>query len=278
MENNRMIVNVIAKLGLTAGLCGLLALVFPAAAGIGAASDTTGRQAVALFNGKNLDGWYTFLQGRGVNKDPKRVFTVRNNQIHISGKEWGAITTNEEYENYRLVVEFRWGKKTYGTRKHRARDSGILFHCVGEDGGYKGIWMNSIECNIIEGGVGDFIVVGDGSDHFAITSPVAKERHGATPVYQKGGEWVEINGGRINWFGRDPQWKDTLGFRGAQDIDYPDGQWNEIECIVKGDTIDIYVNNVLVNQAINVRPSKGKIQIQSEGAALFIRKIELLPL
>lgn len=275
---NRIIAKRIVRLGFTAGLCCMLAWAFPAAAGIGAASDTTRSKAIELFNKKNLDGWYTFLKERGVNKDPKRVFTVRNNQIRISGKEWGAITTNDEYENYRLVLEFRWGKKTYGSRKHKARDSGILFHCVGDDGGYRGIWMNSIECNIIEGGVGDFIVVGDGSDRFAVTSPVAKERHGTTPVYQKGGELVEINRGRINWFGRDPQWKDTLGFRGVRDVDLPVGQWNEIECIVKGDTIDIYVNKVLVNQAINVRPSKGKIQIQSEGAELFIRKIELFPL
>ncbi|MEX0884402.1 MAG: family 16 glycoside hydrolase, partial [Cyclobacteriaceae bacterium] len=59
-----------------------------------------------LFNGQNLDGWYTFLKERGKNNDPKNVFTVKNGIIHISGEEWGCITTEEEFEDYKLVVEF----------------------------------------------------------------------------------------------------------------------------------------------------------------------------
>lgn len=233
---------------------------------------------IHLFNGQDLGGWYTFIKDRGKNQDPKGVFTVDNGVLRISGEEWGCITTNDTYADYRLVMEFKWGKKTYGTRKHRARDNGILFHSVGEDGGYAGTWMHSIECNIIEGGVGDFIVVGDGSERFSITCPVASERHGTTPVYQAGGELVEVNRGRVNWYGRDPNWIDTLGFRGARDVDYPVGQWNTLECVVKGDAIDIYVNGILVNQAIHVRPSEGRIQVQSEGAEMFVRRLDLIPL
>lgn len=233
---------------------------------------------IKLFNGENLDGWYTFLKGRGRNYDPMNVFTVNDGVLRISGEEWGCITTEEEYENYRLVFEFKWGGETSGTRKYKARDNGILLHSQGEDGGYDGTWMHSLECNVIEGGTGDFIVVGDGSDRFAITSPVAEERHGSTPVYQKGGEMVEINRGRINWWGRDPQWRDTLDFRGPQDIEYPVGEWNTVECVAKGDIIDIYVNGILVNQAIRVRPTKGRIQIQSEGAETLVRRIDLIPL
>ena len=65
-----------------------------------------------LFNGKNLDGWYTFLKDRGRNNDPKKVFSVNNGLIHISGEEWGCITSKKEYDNYHLIVEFKWGKKT----------------------------------------------------------------------------------------------------------------------------------------------------------------------
>src|SRR5690606_28979280 len=155
----------------------------------------------------------------------------------------------------RLVMEFKWGEKTWGSRADRARDNGLLFHSEGEDGAFSGTWMHSIEVNIIEGGTGDFIVVGDGTERFAITSPVASERHGKTPVYQADGELVEINRGRINWYGRDPNWKDSLGFRGPQDVENPVGEWNTIECVVKGDSIDVYLNGKLVNQAIRVRPS-----------------------
>jgi len=236
------------------------------------------KKTIPLFNKKNLDGWYVFIQDRGINNDPKGVFTVNDGVLRISGEEWGCITTNEEYADYKLIMEFKWGEKTYGNRKEKARDNGLLFHSNGADGGYSGIWMHSIECNIIEGGVGDFIVVGDGTDKFKLTSPVSSERQGNTPVYQPGGEPLTINKGRINWFARDPAWKDTLGFRGAKDVDKPVGQWNKLECIVKGDSIDIYVNNILVNQAIRVTPSKGKIQVQSEGAEMFVRKLDMIPL
>lgn len=241
-------------------------------------ADKAAGKTIHLFNGKNLKGWYTFIKDRGKNEDPKRVFTVKKGLLRISGEEWGCITTNEVYADYRLVMEFKWGELTHGSRKERARDNGLLLHSVGEDGGYSGIWMHSIECNIIEGGTGDFIVVGDGSDRFAITSPVASERHGTTPVYQANGELLEVNRGRVNWYGRDPNWKDTLGFRGPQDVERPVGEWNTLECVAKGDSIDIYLNGVLVNQAIRVRPSEGRIQVQSEGAEMFIRKLDLIPL
>jgi hypothetical protein len=38
----------------------------------------------------------------------------------------------------------------------------------------------------------------------------------------------------------------------------------------------IYLNGILVNQAVDSQPQKGKIQIQSEGAEIFFRRIEIL--
>lgn len=230
---------------------------------------------VKLFNGKNLDGWYTFIKGKGKDNDPNDVFSVRNGLIVISGEEYGCITTVDEYENYKLVVEFKWGESTHEPRVEKARDSGILLHSVGEDGGYSGIWMNSIECQLIEGGTGDFIVVGDGSADYSITCPVAAEKQGNSHVFDPKGELVTVNRGRINWYGRDPEWKDKKGFRGANDVEKPVGKWNKIECVVKGKEIQVYLNNKLVNQAFDVKPAKGRIQIQSEGAEIFFRKVEL---
>ena len=60
------------------------------------------KAGIKLFNGKNLDGWYTFIKGKGKNNDPNNVFTVKNGLIRISGEEFGCITTNEEFENYSL--------------------------------------------------------------------------------------------------------------------------------------------------------------------------------
>lgn len=235
------------------------------------------QKEVQLFNGENLDGWYTFLKGKGRDNDPNKVFTVQDGLLTISGEEYGCITTDNEYENYKLVVEFKWGDVTFAPRIERAKDSGILMHSQGEDGGYSGIWMNSIECQIIEGGTGDVIVVGDGTPAFSATSPVAPEKQNGSYVFKPGGELVTIYGGRINWYGRDPNWKDVKDFRGVNDIEKPVGEWNKIECIAKGAEILIYLNDTLVNHVVEAQPQKGRIQIQSEGAEILFRKIELTP-
>jgi hypothetical protein len=251
------------------------------------ASDESGKTAlhrsrasrtIHLFNGKNLKGWYTFLQERGRTNDPKQVFSVIDGMIRISGEEWGCITTRKSYDNYKLVVEFKWGELTFPPRKERARDSGVLLHSRGEDGGSQGIWMHSIECQIIEGGTGDFIVVGDGTDRFQITCEVAEEKQGGSYLFQPGGQPVTILEGRINWFGRDPRWEDVIGFTGRQDIGKPRGEWNTLECIAEGDQLTYILNGVVVNKAIHVMPSSGRIQIQSEGAEIYFRKIDLTPL
>jgi hypothetical protein len=232
-------------------------------------------EPVFAFNGKNLDGWYTFLKDRGRDNDPKKVFTVRDGMLHISGEEWGGITTKEEYENYKLVAEFKWAGGAHAPRENNARDCGILIHSQGEDGAHDGTWMNSIECQVIEGGMGDFIVVGNKTPEFSITSTVAPEKQAGCNVFKPGGEEATINSGRLNWYGRDPGWKDVKGFRGKNDVEKPVGKWNRMEILAKGDEIFIYLNGTLVNHATNVHPRKGRIQVQSEAAEIIFRKVEL---
>lgn len=252
------------------------------AAGLLAFALSTGAQAVeagdtvALFDGTGLDGFYTFLKGRGTDSDPKQVFSVQNGLLRISGEEWGCITSRDAFENYHLVTEFKWGEQTWGDRADRARDSGILLHSNGADGAYNGTWMYSIECQIIEGGTGDVLVVADNTGkEFSATVPVAKEKQGSSHVYDSNGTPVTIAGGRINWWGRDPDWRDDKDFRGARDVEKPVGEWNRLECIVVGQTITIILNGVVVNQCVDVQPRRGRIQIQSEGAEIFFRSITL---
>jgi hypothetical protein len=175
-------------------------------------------------------GWYTFVKGKGTGIDPKQIFTVGDGLIKISGEEYGCITTNDEYSDYKLIVEFKWGPRTFTPRVDRARDNGILLHSTGVDGGYSGTWMYSIECQIIEGGTGDFLVVGDGTDKFSLTSNVAPKKPGGGNVYMPGGQPLTINKGRVDWFARDPNWKDVLGFRGEKDVEKEVGKWNRMYC------------------------------------------------
>ena len=94
----------------------------------------------------------------------------------------------------------------------------------------------------------------------------------------KGGKPVTRQRGRFNWYGRDPEWKDQLGFRGREDVEKPVGEWNVQEVIAAGDTLTNIVNGVVVNRATGAKPSQGKLQIQSEGAEIWIRKVELRPI
>lgn len=236
-------------------------------------------QSVELFDGTSMEHFYTFLKDRGKGSDPKQVFTVRDGLLRISGEEWGCITTHDTFENYHLVAEFKWGAKTWGDRADRARDSGILLHSNGPDGAYSGTWMYSIECQIIEGGTGDVLVVADNTGkEFTATVPVAAGKQGNSYVYDPNGVPATIFGGRINWWGRDPEWRDDINYRGAKDVERPVGEWNRLECIALGRTITIILNGVVVNQCVDVQPRRGRIQVQSEGAEILFRSITLTKL
>ena len=230
---------------------------------------------IELFNGKNLSGWYTFIKNKGKNNDPNNVFTVQNGLIRVSGQDFGCITTDNEYGNYQLEIDFKWGEKTFPPRVNKARDSGVFVHSNGKDGTASESWMQAIEIQVIEGGTGDIIVVGNNSPDFSITSTVGPEKEDSSFVFRPNGTPETIIGDRVNWLARDPQWKDVIGFRGAKDVEKPHGEWNKLKIIALGSKITVYLNGTFVNYTYDVHPQKGKIQIQSEGAEIFFKRVEI---
>lgn len=241
-------------------------------------STTPQGSVISLFNGKDLAGLYTYINDTKY-EDPRGVFTVQDGLLRISGDGYGGITTKKSYRDYHMVVEFKWGGKTWKSRKDRTRDSGVLVHCQGADGAYGGNWPASLEAQIIEGGVGDFIVVGskDAKIPPSLTADITKDRDGES-VWHEGGTPKVFSGGRVNWYGRDPDWKDEIGFRGKDDVESPLGQWTRMEVVCKGDTITVIVNGVVVNKGYDVKPSEGKILIQTELAEMLVRRWEVRPL
>ncbi len=65
--------------------------------------------AVALFNGKDLEGWHTYLQIPGA--DPKSVWKVQDGTIWCTGKPTGFLRTKEQYGDFKLELEWRWPEK-----------------------------------------------------------------------------------------------------------------------------------------------------------------------
>ena len=245
---------------------------------------------IKLFDGTSLANFDPWLVDHH-EADPERVYTVVDQidgapAIRISGKVWGGLLTKSAYRDYRLIVEYRWGGVTWGERKSRTRDSGVLLHAQGRPGStrkdFNGPWLTSLEFQIIEGGVGDFISVAGFTESGeqvrpAMTIRSRKDRDGEN-VYDPKGEPRVFNSGRVNWWGRSEDWQDKLGFRGPNDVESPGFEWTRLEAIVKGGHLQYFVNGKLVLEGTDASFTEGKIMFQSEGAEIYFRRIDLEPL
>ena len=243
-------------------------------------------EVIRLFDGKTLGDCYTWLKD-AKREDPRKVFTVQEGLIHVSGDGLGAIVTNKRYRDYHLVLEYRWGERTWHERASSAKDSGLLINSNGADGGYDGTWMPSIEVQIIQGGVGDFVPVpGKGHDGkpvpLSLTAHVSRDRDDEV-IWQPEGKREtfsikERTMRRINWYGRDPDWEDIKDVRGPEDKDSPGREWTRIDAILDGAHVQTFVNGTKVNEAFDVFPAEGRLQLQSELAEIYFRRWELWPL
>ncbi len=233
---------------------------------------------IRLFNGRDLTGFYGWLQDTAY-RDPKDVFSVRDGALCISGEIPGYLATEKRYRDYHLVAEYKWGQRTYGSKT--VRNSGILLHAVGPDGN-KPPWTSSIECQIAQGCVGDFIVI-RGKDEsgspipVTLTSDTIIESDGKTR-WKRGGKPTDYSGSQFWWSKHQPRFEEKIDTRGKDDVDSPLGEWTRLECICAGDRITVRVNGIEVNECYNVFPAAGKMLLESEGFEILFRKLELHPL
>lgn len=231
---------------------------------------------IRLFDGKDMSKLYTRLNDTKY-EDPRKVFTVHDGLLHLSGDGFGGVMTKNAYRDYHLVYEFKWGPRTWGKRETRAKDSGLLFHCTGPEDSFGGSWPEAFQAQIQQGGTGDlYAVKAEGPVQLSFVAEV-EERDGKR-YWKKGGERQTITRGPVFWPGKDPEWKNEKDFRGKNDVESPDGEWTRVEVICDGDHAVVKVNGVQVNEAFELKPSAGKILVQVEGAELFIRRWELWPI
>jgi hypothetical protein len=272
-------------------ICGVLLWCWMANAGSEAA------EWKQLFNGKDLTGWDKYLgpnsggyhdpkstkeSALGLNNDPVRVFTVVQKDgagaIRVSGEVFGAITTKEEFGNAHFRVQYKWGEKKWPPRaepKHY-RDSGILYWCIGEHGAGSSAWMRSVECNIMEKGVGQWWGVA-GTYIDIEGKKVVLEKEPKVPYRgESPGEEciIYLPGG--------PHFTTGEGITSMLDPEKV-GEWNVCEVICWGN-VGIHILNgevvlVLTNPRYKegereIALSHGKVQLQSEGAEVFYRQVE----
>ena len=242
----------------------------------------------SLFNSKDFSGWNTYLgpdldsNGKmltsipvGLNKDPKQVFTIveQNNEklIRISGESWGGISTLQEYKNYHLKLKFKWGNLIWGQKRNKKKDSGLLYYAVGPDGADYGAWMRSQEFQIEEGNCGDYWGVAGGMEDIkAITN-------GSNYIYDPKGEFIK--------FSADGKAGRRCIKKG--DAENVTGEWNDLDLYCFNGTSVHMINGKVLMVLTNSRQSdngqespliKGKLQIQSEGAEVFYKDIKIRPI
>lgn len=234
-------------------LRGTLLVILLIAAAVARAEDSVRpSRTIALFNGKDLTGFGTWLQDTK-RDDPRGVFSVtEGGLLRIFGDGFGYLSTDKSYMDYRLVAEFKWGTLNWRGRERMARDSGIFLHSAGPDGNSfdgSGAFKAAIECQIMQGAVGDLLLINgrraDGSRvPVRLTATAAPDRDvDGWPTWRKDGRPVTLKmGGRLNWFGKDAGWKDVLDCRGRGDVESPRDEWTRIECVGDGDSITVVVN------------------------------------
>jgi len=240
-----------------------------------------------LFNGKDLTGWDTYIgpdmddNGKpvtgvpiGLNNDPKHVFTVVNqngeNVIRISGENWGAISTKKEYENYHLQLQFKWGDLLWGYKKKgKKKDSGVLYHSVGEYGADGHAWMRSQEFQVEQGNCGDYW----GCAGAMADIPAIKKSET---------DYVYSPQGTLTTFSVSNKTGRHCIKQG--DAENPTGQWNTLDLYCHGDTsihvvngkvmMVLYHNSQMDNGQVSPL-TKGKIQVQSEGSEVYYKDIKI---
>ena len=72
--------------------------------------------------------------------------------------------------------------------------------------------------------------------------------------------------------------KNLLVKRMAESSEKPDGEWNSVDVIVKGNTVQTTVNGVLQNKGTEAYTDAGQICLQSEGGAVEFRNVTIGPL
>jgi hypothetical protein len=255
-----------------------------------------------LWNGTNLDGWTTWMRqpepssevpglkrdadGKytepiGSGRDPLKVFTVVSEvvgrpAIRISGEVFGELRTRRAFKDYHLKLQFKWGEKKWPPRDRPGtpRDSGLLYHVHAAPGANGRTWARSIELQIQEHDVGDLYAIG------SAIAVRAKARAGRGPTlydYDPTGEWTFFS-----------QSQGASGRCVKQpDNEKPTGDWNAVELIAfRDDAIHIVNGKVVmrlhgptrIDGDLPTPVTSGPIILQSEGAEVFYRDIQIRPI
>jgi hypothetical protein len=202
-----------------------------ASAGADAAVEPVFGETIRLFDGKSLDGWRAFYSDGS--SDASEAWSVQDGVLSCAGRPIGYLQTERLYENYELIVEWRFDPAK------GAGNSGVLLRVIGEDT----VWPNSIEAQLHSRNAGDIWNIGE----FPMTA-AADRTQGRRTV------------------------------KAHETNEKPLGEWNRYRIRMDRGNLTLEVNGLVQNEATDCREVPGRIALQSEGAAIEFRTVELRPI
>jgi Domain of Unknown Function (DUF1080) len=212
------------------------------------ASALTAAEPIALFNGKNLEGWYADVPAADGKEDKNPSFIVRDGLLVSLGSPGGHLITDKQFSDYKLTVEYRFSAKP--------GNCGVLVHASKPRALYE-MFPQSIEVQMAHKSAGDFWCIQEN-----IEVPDMEKRRPHKEGQKFGGAKEDAR--RI--------------VNLTDDSEKPLGEWNTMTIEAKGGEIIVHVNGDLVNHGTNATATKGKIALQAEGSEVEFRKVELTPL
>ncbi len=208
--------------------------------------EKTFAQTIHLFNGKDLNNWYSDVPATDKDPNLRKSFIIRDGKLVSMGTPEGHLLTKDKYENYRLELEYRFAGKP--------GNCGVLVHASTPRALY-GMFPKSIEVQMMHENAGDFwCIVEDIKVDNMETRRGPKENWGITE-------------------GKERRIKNL-----TDNSEKPLGEWNKMTIECRGDKIKVWVNGDMVNDGYGATVQKGQIALQAEGAEVEFRKVDLTPL
>ncbi len=227
------------------------------------------------YNGSQpLDAGGQPVQPIGYNKDETKVFSASEEKgeivLRVSGEIYGCLYTKQDFGNYHLKLKVKWGTQKFEPRMHKLKDSGILYHSIGECGvDHWRSWMLAQELQIMEGHMGDY---------WSIAKSAIEVR-----AFLSEGQMSSIAGNTQPFlpFGENAS---TSFCMRSENKESPNGQWTTVELItfegkslhiINGNVVMVLQNSSYVKDGKSFPLIKGKIQLQSEAAEVFYKDIQI---
>jgi hypothetical protein len=251
---------------------------------------------------------YTWNEKRGAEHGYVRSDTVNSNFFtflptppHILASGWtGGLVTRKEFDNYTLLVEYRWVGKKEPAVAGLPRRAAILVNATGTDYSYQDPWPQSIKVLLHEGFTGAIQLLGEpgkieASARFKETKTKETTKDGKE-VTRVRREYDPTAAPAPVVTGKPEGWNNVLYRAGSPEkapekgpakgdetaFWHPPGDptkpqlnaWNKIRITCNSDTglIQVRVNNTDVNEITIHSPSqrKGRIVFTGEMAAFDI--------